>query len=191
MRYYATTLYKIGGKMNKINKKVWFLTGSIIYFVIIGAIIMFAKFAKVVDIAGNELAFMDGMYIYKWNKIYETFLLMGEAGRKSYTVFHILDYFFLTSYAVFMMSLTLMFLPKDKKWIGIVVPIIPAFFDCIENTILEVLSALYPTQYPFWAKTASVITTIKWGSGVIWFLVFIAIVVVFCVNKAKSKNKMI
>lgn len=177
--------------MKKVDKKAWFLTGSLIYFLIIASMIMFANFAKVVDTAGKEVAFMDGLYLYKWNTIYEKFLIMGESGRQSYTVFHILDYFFLTSYALLMISLTLIFVPSNKKWIAVAFPLIPAVFDIIENTILEVLSSLYPLEYPVWAKLAAIITPIKWGSGVLWFVIFLATVVFFFINKSKTKQLMV
>lgn len=176
--------------MKKIDKKIWFLICSVAYFVVIGAIIMFADFAKVVDATGKDVAFMDGLYHYNWQFIYDTFQVMGTAGRKSYTIFHILDYFFLTSYFLVMLSLTLLVLPKEKKIVAVVFPLMPALFDLIENTLIEILSGLYPVKYPVLAKITAVITTLKWGSGVVWFSLFIGMVMGFLTIRYKNKKTM-
>lgn len=174
--------------MKKIDKKVWFLLGSIIYFAIIGGIIMFADFAKVVDSQGKGIEAMDEMFVYNWNKIYDTFMLMGESGRQSYTVFHILDYFFLSAYCMVMISITLMFVPKSKKLLAIIPPLFPAIFDLIENTLIEILSSLYPAKYPALAKITAIITPIKWGSGAVWFAIFVIISFTFIAKTIKSKK---
>lgn len=174
--------------MKKSYKKVWFLTISIALFAIVGGIIMFADFAKVVDSQGKGIAAMDGMFVYNPSAIYDTFFAMGDRGRLSYTIFHILDYFFLLSYCLLMISLTLMFVPKNKKLLAIVPPVVTAIFDLAENTLLEILSFLYPTEYPFLAKVTAVITPLKWASGVVWFGIFIVIVAMFVTEKIKSKK---
>ncbi len=174
--------------MKKVNKKVIFLLVSIVFFAVIGGIMMFADFTKTVDANGNGVTTMDGRYHYEAREVYETLRTLGESGRAAYLKMHILDYFFLVSYAMLMSSVTLFFVPDDKKWIAVVFPAIPAFFDLLENTMIEIMSANFPKYYEFGSKIVSVFTTVKWTAGILWFVVLLCLIAIFIIKKVKKKK---
>jgi len=175
--------------MKKIDKKVIFLVVSLVFFVVVGRIMMFSDFTKTIDGNGNVIETMDGKYHYGYEVVYDTFDKLGESGRAAYLRMHILDYFFLVSYAMLMSSITMFFVPKDRKWIAVVFPIIPAFFDFLENTLIEAMSANYPKYYELGSKIVSVLTTVKWSTGILWFVVLIWLIAMFIIKKSSTKNK--
>lgn len=175
--------------MKRLNKKVIFLLVSVVFFVVIGSIMMFSDFTKTTDANGNAVQTMDGRYRYEHEVVYETFDKLGEEGRAAYLKMHILDYFFLVSYAMLMAAVTMFFVPENKKWIAVVFPAIPAFFDFLENTLIEVLSAKYPMVSTFGAKVTAVLTTVKWTTGVLWFVVLLTLIGIFVAKKFSAKNK--
>jgi len=132
---------------------------------------------------GERIMVMDGLLWYSADYIYSVFEQLGPDGRMVYLIFHIFDYVFAFSYALLMMTLIK---PLAKaKWQWLVFPILPAIFDVIENTLIQVMSAQFPNINQALAQTTSVITSLKWLS----FLLFIVAFVVLLVIKKKNKRR--
>lgn len=171
------------------NNKLIFVTISAVFFIIIGYIIMFTRLGVIAEGKGIEV--MDGKWYYESSYVIKTLTLLGAEGRAEYTVFHIIDYFFLASYCLVMMSLTRLVVPTKAKWVWIVVPLIPATLDFIENTLIEIASASFPVISSNLARAISIFTTLKWSTGIVWFVVFLVFLVldIFALVKKIRKKQ--
>lgn len=167
----------------KYNKFV-FVAVSAVFFVVIGYIIMFTHLGVIAEGKGIEV--MDGKWYYESSYVIETLTALGETGRAEYTVFHIIDYFFLVSYCLVMMSLTRLVVSEKAKWVWIVVPLIPASFDFVENTLIEIASAAFPNVSTGLANIISIFTTLKWSTGIVWFIVFTIFLILHILDLIKK-----
>lgn len=169
------------------HKDMLFVVISSIFFIIVGYIIMFTPLASITS--GESINVMDGEWFYKASYVNDTLGSLGISGRAEYTVFHIVDYFFLVSYCLVMMSLTKLVAPKKAKWMWVVFPLLPALFDLVENTLIEIASAAYPAVSYGFAQTIAVFTTLKWSLGVVWFLIFTVLLIIHILSILKKIKK--
>ncbi|MFA6866163.1 MAG: hypothetical protein WCR54_01470 [Clostridia bacterium] len=169
------------------KQKIIFLALSLALFINFALMIELCPFAKIA-VDGNPIHIMDGRYFYNYTFVMDTYSKLGIVGIKLYTNFHILDYFFLISYMLLMMSLTLLVIPKQLKRYAFIIPIFPALFDIIENTLIEIASASFPTINVGLAKAISIMTPIKWGLGVVWFIIFLILLVNKIISVIKLKK---
>jgi len=135
-------------------------------------------------IAAERVIVMDGRFSYDVAVVYDVFTQLGEQGRNIYFVFHIFDNVFALSYALLMMAMLRPF--ALKKWVWIVFPILPAAFDVIENTLIQIMSFQFPAINHTLASTASVFTSMKWSAFALYLIVFAAMAVI---TRAKKKSK--
>lgn len=161
----------------RMDKDIIFVLASGLFFLVIGYIMLFTPTAAISAEHSAGLEVMDGRFSYKYQEVEAILRALGETGRKQYTVFHIVDYFFLASYCLTMMSLTKLVVPKKLKWAWVVFPLIPAVLDAAENTLIEIAIARFPSVNVGLNQAISIFTTAKWTSGYIWFGVFIAFVI--------------
>lgn len=155
-------------------------------FLIIGAIVMFAPFVQVKN-GGASVDTMDGQFFYDEDFIYEAYAKMDKGAMTSYTSFHICDFFFLTSYCLLMMSLTLLVTDKGTKWAAMVLPLLPALFDVAENLSVEALTLQYPYMNAALVKIVPILTSMKWLLGVMWFVAFLVLLFRKIFIKARKK----
>lgn len=172
----------------KNHKNIAFIILSYIFFIITGYILMFTPLGTI-SAAGDSINVMDGLYHYDYLYVNQTLTLLGETGRAQYTVVHIIDYFFLASYCLVMMSLTKLVVPAKVKWLWIALPLLPAMSDVIENTLIEIASAKFPVINESLNKTIAVFTTVKWTLGYVWFAVFIVLLIIYIINIIKKKRQ--
>jgi hypothetical protein len=173
--------------IEKHSKLIFFII-SLIIFIIISAIFTYSSTMKII-INGEQVPTMDAHFSYKADLVFDTFNRLGEEGRKQYTLFHILDYFFIISYFLLMISMTKPFTPQKFKWIWITFPLIPSVSDLIENTLIEIASANFPNISYTFAKIISIFTSLKWSTGLLWFAVFLILLIIYIVNKIKEEKK--
>lgn len=164
-----------------------FVAVSAVFFMVTGYIIMFTQLGTIA--AGKNIEVMDGKWFYPASYVMETLEKLGTSGRAEYTVFHIIDYFFLVSYCMVMMSLTRLVVPSKIKWAWIVFPIIPAALDFIENTLIEIAIASFPEASFSLSQAISIFTTLKWSTGFLWFIVFIIFLVLHILGLVKNYKK--
>lgn len=164
-----------------------FISASAVFFMIIGYIIMFTPLGAIAEGKGIEV--MDGKWYYESSYVLKTLTLLGETGRAQYTVFHIIDYFFLVSYCMVMMALTKLVAPAKMEWAWVVFPLIPAALDCIENTLIEIAISAFPKVSLSLSEAISVFTTLKWSTGILWFVVFLVFLVLHILAIIKRFKK--
>ncbi|NLL56096.1 MAG: hypothetical protein GX242_02660 [Clostridiales bacterium] len=170
------------------HNKAIFVAVSTIFFMVVGYIIMFTNLGAIAPQKGIEV--MDGKWFYPPSYIKETLSNLGAEGRAQYTVFHIIDYFFLVSYCMVMMSITR--LVTSAKWVWVVFPLLPSSLDLIENTLIEIAISSYPNISANLSKAISVFTTLKWSTGILWFAVFIALLslnIIRLIKKFKQQKQ--
>jgi len=132
-------------------------------------------------IGAERLMVMDGLFCYSAEYVSYIFERLGPDGRLLYLIFHMFDCLFALSYALLMRTLIK---PLAKaRWQWLVLPVLPAAFDVIENILIQVMSAQFPAISPMLAQTTSVVTSLKW----LGFLVFVAAFVVLLVQKRRRK----
>jgi len=132
---------------------------------------------------GERIVVMDGLLFYDADYVYEVFDRLGVEGRNMYFVFHIFDNIFAITYAILFMTLLKPIAVVGKKWLWIVFPILPAAFDIIENTLIQIMSFQFPYINESVAWTASLFTSMKYGALILWGLVFITMVVIIKIRK--------
>jgi hypothetical protein len=152
-----------------------------------GYIIMFTQLGAIAD--GRNIEVMDGKWFYPASYVVDTLTLLGAKGRAEYTVFHIIDYFFLVSYCMVMMSITRLVVPAKVRWAWIVFPIIPAALDLVENTLIEIAISSFPNISMGLSKIISITTTLKWSTGILWFVVFVVFLVLHILILIKKYKK--
>ncbi len=169
------------------HKNFVFIMASALFFVIVGYIIMFTPLGTVA--AGKNIELMDGKWFYPKSYVMETLTALGEQGRAEYTTFHIIDFFFLASYCLVMMSLTKLVAPAKMRWAWVVFPLIPATFDLVENTMIEVAIASFPNVSNGLSSAISIFTTIKWSTGILWFAVFNVLLILNIIELVRKYRK--
>jgi hypothetical protein len=124
---------------------------------------------------------------YSADYFYETAGMIEEVGMSRYFIFHACDYIFLTSYFILMFMMLNPLLPEKLKKIGLIIPILPAGFDLIENLSIDTLLIMYPQQYGY-AGAVGVFTVIKWSTGLIWFFITLIALAGYIIRKRKLKR---
>jgi hypothetical protein len=165
-----------------------FVIFAIVCFVIIGYLMEYTALGKI-SAGGGNIKVMDGLFHYNYTYVKETLGLLGSSGRAEYTTFHILDYFFLVSYCLVMISITKPIVSKKVKWISIAIPLLPATADIIENTLIEIASSNYPSISDSFCKTISIFTTIKWSLGLLWFVMYCVLIIICLIRYIKNKKR--
>jgi len=154
-----------------------FLVIAVVSFVLMGAVIM-----AMMDQSGI-LALLDMRFFYTFDEVTEYLTALGETGRTYYLYQKIVDSFFPIGYGLgIALALGYLFRKSDIKnsWHYIIlIPIIAAIFDYIENMLLTTQILSFPTISEVIVSIAAITTLIKWifllsAIGVLFvcFLVF-------------------
>ena len=107
-------------------------------------------------IDAERLMVMDSLFWYSAEYISYIFERLGPDGRLIYLIFHVFDCLFIFSYALLMRTLIK---PLAKaRWQWLVLPVLPAAFDVIENILIQVMSVQFPAINPVLAQAASAVT---------------------------------
>lgn len=181
--------------MIKTNVNKRYLTALIIIIAVFIVIMMLfflipaAKFNSQAMI--EKESFDSRLTYYSGEEFYQTVGQMNEADFAAYKVMHILDYFFVLAYGALMIIITVPLLPRKFKAVGIVLPLIAALSDLIENISVDVLLAKFPQTVN--ADFVGVFTCIKWYGGAVWVLSFVLALAFYLAahikgNRAKGQN---
>ncbi|MHA1950317.1 MAG: hypothetical protein ACW987_10625 [Candidatus Thorarchaeota archaeon] len=150
---------KIKERASKRNTLI-FLIIAVVSFVLMGAVIM-----AMMDQSGI-LAFLDMRFFYTFDDVTEYLTALGETGRTYYLYQKIVDSFFPIGYGLGI-ALALGYLCKKSDiknpWHSIIlIPIIAAIFDYIENILLTTQIVSFPTISETIVSVAAITTLIKW-----------------------------
>ncbi|MHA2045669.1 MAG: hypothetical protein ACXAAO_12840 [Candidatus Thorarchaeota archaeon] len=112
------------------------------------------------------LAFLDMRFFYTFDDVTEYLTALGETGRTYYLYQKIVDSFFPIGYGLGI-ALALGYLCKKSDiknpWHSIIlIPIIAAIFDYIENILLTTQIVSFPTISETIVSVAAITTLIKW-----------------------------
>jgi hypothetical protein len=137
-------------------------------------------------ISDERIIVMDGVFSYDDAFVNDVFTRLGQDGRSTYFVFHIFDCVFALSYCLLMMALLKPITPKNKKWVWLVFPILPALFDCIENTLIQIMSFQFPAINYDFVRLSSFVSSLKWCAIILWLII---LVVIAAMRKTKKNSK--
>ncbi len=164
-----------------------FLIIAVVSFVLMGAVIM-----AMMDQSGI-LAFLDMRFFYTFDDVTEYLTALGETGRTYYLYQKIVDSFFPIGYGLGI-ALALGYLCKKSDiknpWHSIIlIPIIAAIFDFMENLLLTTQIVSFPSLSELIVSIAAITTLLKWIflSSAIGIL-FVCILV-FTVKKKKTDSQ--
>lgn len=112
---------------------------------------------------------LDMRLSYDANTVYQVFDQISEAGRKAYKHYLCLDYCFIACFMIVMLALSFKSTTNPVyRNVLIVLVVVRALFDLIENTLLMVLINNYPQQNIFMATVCSWSTTMKFVFLFLW-----------------------
>ena len=175
---------KIKQRASRKNTLV-FLIIALVTFVLIGAVAM-----AMMDQSGI-LAFLDMRFFYTFDDVTEYLTALGETGRTYYLYQKIVDSFFPIGYGVgSALALGALCRKSDIKnpWRSIIlIPIIAAIFDYIENILLTTQIVSFPSTSEVIVSIAAITTLIKWIFLLSAIGVLFVSVLVFAVKMRKSK----
>lgn len=173
------------------NKSILFICLSFSVFVTVLLLMQLSVIGLDQNSVDGRGIFDARLTYYDKDFFYETVAMMSNADFQDYRIFHILDMVFALSYFSSMAIITIPLLSKKFKFMGILIPAIPAFFDIWENISIQVLLSLYPKEVVY-ANIVGIITCIKWYTGFAWFVFFLVLLflkVCGLINKAKVNKK--
>jgi hypothetical protein len=128
-------------------------------------------------LSSERIIVMDGLFTYDSSYIKDIFNKLGADGMEIYRTFHVFDSVFALSYCLLAMALLKPFTPKKAKWMWIVFPVLPTFFDCMENLVIEIASLQFPMISQRVATLAAVFSSMKWCALGLWFSVFLVMII--------------
>ncbi|NCA93443.1 hypothetical protein EOM82_09520 [bacterium] len=133
----------------------------------------------------------DAKLFYTPQKFYEILLMLGADGRTHYLQTHIIDYAFLTLFAVVQFTILGYFfnklnLPNKLSWLFL--PVLGEFFaDIAENVTIDILIRwTYPVQNAALVRFASAMTILKYIFLAAWFVTVVALAVKYFVKKPEK-----
>jgi len=137
-----------------------FLTIAVVTFALIGATMM-----AMMNQSGI-LAFLDMRLFYTFDDVTEYLTALGETGRIYYLYQKIVDSFFPIGYGIGI-ALALGYICKESDiespWNSIIlIPIIAAIFDYMENILLTTQIVSFPTISEVIVSMAAITTLLKW-----------------------------
>ena len=171
---------KIKQRASRKNTLV-FLIIALVTFVLIGAVAM-----AMMDQSGI-LAFLDMRFFYTFDDVTEYLTALGETGRTYFIYQKIIDSFFPIGYGLgIALALGYIFRMRDIKspWHSIIlIPIIAAIFDYLENILLTTQIVSFPNISEVIVSIAAIITLIKWIFLLSSIVLLFVAVLIFVVKK--------
>ncbi len=133
----------------------------------------------------------DAKFFYSPQKFYEIITMLGAEGRRHYLQTHLLDYAFLTLFAVVQFTLLSFLYTKldlSAKFSLLFLPIVGQFFaDIAENITIDILIRWeYTVQRHGVVRFATSMTILKWIFMLLWLLTVIVLGILFLQKKLKK-----
>ena len=144
----------------------------------------------VYDIYG-EAAMPDLMLGYTYNDIMTVFDSLGSDGLNAWLLAHTLDAIFPIGYTlalVFGMSMLMRNTFPDRERIIVLIPIIAAIADYIENILIASQAISYPIVSEQIIAISSIVTVLKWLLLYVTFAIVFILLLVFIIKWIKRKN---
>ena len=108
---------------------------------------------------------LDSHFFYEPEFVPELFMGLGEAGRRSYFIHEFFDYGFLIVYTLILLR----WRPARSRW-GRRFALLPGALDIVENVVIQTLLLTYPKMSPILIGIVTVVTPLKWLSGVSYLI---------------------
>ncbi len=133
----------------------------------------------------------DAKIFYTPEKFYEILVMLGAEGRMHYLQTHIIDYAFLTLFAVVQFTILYYFFNKlnlSTKMSWLFLPVLGEYFaDIAENVSIDVLIRwTYPVQNAALVRFASAMTILKYIFLVAWLAAVVTLAVKYFMERAKK-----
>ena len=160
------------------SSKPKYLAGLIVLQILF-SIFMFFAIETIKEDTGK--AILDTQFKYKIEKVQEFFTAYGEEGLLTYNKIQIVDMFYPLIYSMLLSSILFLLFSHSKTVAIMLMPIIAAYFDYVENFLLFISTRTFPDLNPAMIKIASFATSLKWS------LIYISLVFVIIGLLRKKK----
>lgn len=153
------------------SPETYFLMAVLLIIMILGVL---PAAVEGVEHWSSGVGILDAEWFYSPSELKSRMALYGKEGREAY-LFMLLsaDLFFPILYSVFFVMILfplLSLLPSFIKKKMLLFPLVPGFFDLLENTGLALSLWLYPRHFSALAWLASACTFLKWTSLALLFM---------------------
>ena len=146
---------------------------------ILFAVFMFFAVQTIKEDTGK--AILDTQFRYNIEKVSEIFTAYGEEGLITYNKIQLIDLFYPLVYSLLLSSILFLLFSHSKTVAIILMPIVAAYFDYVENFLLFISTRTFPDLNPAMIKIASFATSLKWS------LIYISVVFVIIGLLRKKK----
>lgn len=118
-----------------------------------------------------DFRLLDMRFHYTAANVNETFTKLNEGGRVAYRNYWILDFFFIACFLVVQLTIINSIAMGDAtKNVLIVISVLRALLDIVENSMLLYLIGKYPIQNNQFATICSWVTTSKFIALFLWII---------------------
>lgn len=165
---------------------------SLMMYLMNGTQLFFSN-PTIVEHSGG-LTILDLRETFSPDDAYELFTALGPAGRQAYMFLHLVpDLVFPIGYALTFTFISSWFLvrllPLDHRlqWLSLI-PLISGLADVLENISLVICNLAYPGRIDWLARSAHLLTKLKFGLLPIGLVFLITIVVAWFIRKRPASN---
>ncbi len=162
------------------SSKIKYLVGLIVLLILFSVLMFFATdYIKTL----TGISILDTKFSYKKADVISYFTTYGKSGILTYNKIQIIDTIYPIIYSLSLSSILYRLFSKTKTVSIILIPIIAAYFDYLENILLFISTLQFPNLDTSIIRIASFSTSLKWS------LVYISIVFVIIgfIRKIKTK----
>jgi len=160
------------------SSKSKYLVGLVVLQIVF-SIFMFFAIQIIKEDTGKSI--LDIQFRYNIEKVTEFYSAYGEEGITTYNKIQIVDMFYPLVYSILLSSILYLLFAHSKTVAIILLPIVAAYFDYIENFLLFISSRSFPILNPAMIKISSFATSLKWS------LIYISIVFIIIGLLRKKK----
>lgn len=176
--------------LNYIAKKV---SGKIVLILFLtsaflGTLLVTSVFGKLIL---DPSLTMDPLHYYNSETFFKNLEILGNEGRSSYLILHLIDYLFITQFYLFFVCSLNVLLRKASSNKGInllcLLPILSGFSDFMENLLIDISILLYPKTIVILGDIAGVFTFMKFSSLYLVFIFLFISLFVLLFKTVRSK----
>lgn len=160
------------------SSKPKYLAG-LIALQILFSIFMFFAVQNIQESTGKTI--LDIQFSYKIEKVTEYFTAYGSEGLITYNKIQLIDMFYPLVYSILLSSILYLLFSHSKTVAIILMPIVAAYFDYLENFLLFISTRTFPDLNPAIIKISSFATSLKWS------LIYISVVFIIIGLLRKKK----
>jgi len=129
----------------------------------------------------SKVSILDTKFSYNIEQVSELFTSYGEEGLITYNKLQLVDMFYPMVYSMLLSSILFLLFSHSRTVAVILLPIIAAYFDYVENILLFISTRTFPDLNYAMIKISSFATSLKWS------LIYISVVFILIGLLRKKK----